>query len=164
MPGIVTEDIERYALEHTTPVDARMDALAEATRATLDTPQMLSGAVEGRFLELLVFATGARRVIEFGTYSGYSALSMARALAPDGRIYSLEVSEEHAEFARLHIAESAYADRMGGSRARRRQPDRGDRGPGARVGRPPRRPVRPRLHRRRQGELRALLRGGAGEA
>ena len=65
---------------------------------------MLSGAVEGRLLEMLVFATGARRVLEFGTYSGYSALSMARALPADGRIVSLEVSEEHAEFARSHIA------------------------------------------------------------
>jgi caffeoyl-CoA O-methyltransferase len=112
MPGIVPEDIERYALEHTTAAEPHMDALAEDTRATLDTPQMLSGAVEGRLLEMLVFATGARRVIEFGTYSGYSALSMARALGPDGRILSLEVSEEHAEFARRHIAESPYADRI----------------------------------------------------
>src|SRR3954470_21481618 len=112
MPGIVPDDIERYALEHTTPVEERMNALAEETRATLQTPQMLSGAVEGRLLELLVFATGARRVIEFGTYSGYSALSMARALPSDGRIVSLEVSEEHAEFARRHIADSPYADRI----------------------------------------------------
>jgi caffeoyl-CoA O-methyltransferase len=112
MPGIVPEDIERYALEHTTPAEPQMDALAEDTRATLDTPQMLSGAVEGRLLEMLVFASGARRVLEFGTYSGYSALSMARALPPDGRIFSLEVSEEHAEFARRHISESPYADRI----------------------------------------------------
>jgi caffeoyl-CoA O-methyltransferase len=109
---MVPDDIERYALEHTTPVDPLMDRLAEATRAELDAPQMLSGAVEGRLLEMLVFATGARRVLEFGTYSGYSALSMARALGPDGRIFSLEVSEEHAEFARRHIAESPYADRI----------------------------------------------------
>ncbi|MEA2430144.1 MAG: caffeoyl-CoA O-methyltransferase [Thermoleophilaceae bacterium] len=112
MAGIVPDDIERYALEHTTPVGDRMDALAEETRATLPAPGMLSGAVEGRLLEMLVFATGARRVLEFGTYSGYSALSMARALPPDGRIVSLEVSEEHAEFARRHIAESPYADRI----------------------------------------------------
>ena len=112
MPGIVPEDIERYALEHTTPVGEGMDALAEETRATLETPQMLSGAVEGRLLEMLVFATGARRVLEFGTYSGYSALSMARALPPDGRIVSLEVSEEHAEFARRHIAASPYAEQI----------------------------------------------------
>src|SRR4051794_12678265 len=112
MPGIVPEDIERYALEHTTPVGEQMDALAEETRATLPAPGMLSGAVEGRLLEMLVFAAGARRVLEFGTYSGYSALSMARALPADGRIFSLEVSDEHAEFARKHIRESAYADRI----------------------------------------------------
>jgi caffeoyl-CoA O-methyltransferase len=112
MAGIVPEDIERYALEHSTPVGPEMDALAEETRATLPAPGMLSGAVEGRLLEMLVFATGARRVLEFGTYSGYSALSMARALGPDGRIFSLEVSEEHAEFARRHVAESPYADRI----------------------------------------------------
>ena len=112
MAGLVPEDIERYALEHTTPVGERMEALAAETRATLEIPQMLSGAVEGRLLEMLVFASGAQRVLEFGTYSGYSALSMARALPPDGRIVTLEVSDEHAEFARRHIAASPYADRI----------------------------------------------------
>jgi caffeoyl-CoA O-methyltransferase len=112
MPGIVPEDIERYALEHTTAVEERMEALAEETRSTLNAPQMLSGAVEGRLLEMLAFATGARQVLEFGTYSGYSALSIARGLAPGGRIFSLEVDEQHAEFARRHIAESPFADRI----------------------------------------------------
>jgi caffeoyl-CoA O-methyltransferase len=112
MAGIVPEDVEQYALEHTTPVGERMDALAEETRSTLRSPGMLSGAVEGRLLEMLVFATGARQVLEFGTYSGYSALSMARALPPDGRIVTLEVDSEHAEFARRHIAASPYADRI----------------------------------------------------
>src|SRR3954466_12250285 len=112
MPGIVPEDIERYALEHTTAVEERMNALAEETRSSLPAPGMLSGAVEGRLLEMLVFATGARRVLEFGTYSGYSALSMARALPPDGRIFSLEVAEEHASFAQRHIDASPYADKI----------------------------------------------------
>jgi caffeoyl-CoA O-methyltransferase len=112
MPGLVPEDIERYALEHTTAVEERMDALAAETRSTLDAPGMLSGAVEGRLLETLVFVAGARRVLEFGTYSGYSALSMARALPADGRIFTLEVSEEHAAFAQRHIDASPYADRI----------------------------------------------------
>jgi caffeoyl-CoA O-methyltransferase len=112
MSGIVPEDIERYVEEHTTAPSERLVELAEETRATLSAPAMLSGPVEGRLLEMLVFAAGARRVLEFGTYSGYSALSMARALPADGRIFSLEVSEEHAEFARRHIAESPYADRI----------------------------------------------------
>jgi caffeoyl-CoA O-methyltransferase len=112
MSGIVPEDIDRYAEEHTTPVEERMDALAEETRSALRSPAMLSGAVEGRLLEMLVWATGARQVLEFGTYSGYSSLSMARTLAPQGRIYTLEVDEEHAEFARRHIAESPYAEQI----------------------------------------------------
>jgi caffeoyl-CoA O-methyltransferase len=112
MAFIVPEDIERYAEEHTTPVEDRMDALAEETRSTLRSPAMLSGAVEGRLLETLVFAAGARRVLEFGTYSGYSALSMARALPADGRIFTLEVDPEHAAFAQRHIDASPYADRI----------------------------------------------------
>jgi predicted O-methyltransferase YrrM len=112
MPGLVPEEIDRYAEAHTTPVDDFMDALAEETRSTLRAPAMLSGAVEGRLLETLLFATGARSVLEFGTYSGYSALSMARALPADGRIVTLEVDPEHAEFARRHIAASPYADRI----------------------------------------------------
>jgi caffeoyl-CoA O-methyltransferase len=112
MAGIVPEDIEQYALAHTTPVDGWMDALAEETRSTLRSPGMLSGAVEGRLLEMLVFASGARRVLEFGTYSGYSALSMARALPPDGRIFTLEVDPQHAEFAQRHIEVSPYASQI----------------------------------------------------
>jgi caffeoyl-CoA O-methyltransferase len=112
MTDIVPEEIEQYALEHTTPAEERMEVLAEETRSTLRAPRMLSGAVEGRLLEMLVFATGAQRVLEFGTYSGYSALSMARALPPDGRILTLEVDAEHAEFARRHIAASPFADRI----------------------------------------------------
>src|SRR3954468_37398 len=112
MPGIVPEDIERYALEHSTAVGPEMDALAEETRATLPSPGMLSGAVEGRLLEMLVFATGAQRLLEFGTYSGYSALSMARALPPGGRIFTLEVDPKHAEFAQRHIEVSPYADQI----------------------------------------------------
>jgi caffeoyl-CoA O-methyltransferase len=109
---MVPDDIERYAIEHTTPAEERMNALAEETRATLPSPGMLSGLVEGRLLEMLVWASGAKQVLEFGTYSGYSSLSMARALPPDGRIFTLEVDDKHAEFASRHIAASPFADRI----------------------------------------------------
>ena len=112
MTFIVPEEIERYAEEHSTPVEDRMRALAAETRATLESPGMLSGAVEGRLLETLAFTSGAKRVLEFGTYSGYSALSIARGLRPDGRIFSLELDPERAEFARRHIAASPHADQI----------------------------------------------------
>ena len=112
MPQIVPEPIERYAEEHTTPPPPLLAELAAETRETLSSPQMLTGPIEGRFLQQLVFVSGARRVLELGTYSGYSALSMAEGLPPDGRIDTCEVDERHAEVARRYIARSAYADRI----------------------------------------------------
>ena len=67
---IVRPELDEYAERHTTPPDELLAALAAETRATLPLPQMLTGTVEGRFLELLVWASGARRVLEIGTYSG----------------------------------------------------------------------------------------------
>jgi caffeoyl-CoA O-methyltransferase len=112
MAFIVEERIEAYAEAHTTPPLDLLARLAQETRETLRSPQMLTGTIEGRFLELLVFGTGARRVLEIGTYSGYSALSMAAGLPPDGRIDTCEIEPKHAEVARRYIAESPYADRI----------------------------------------------------
>jgi caffeoyl-CoA O-methyltransferase len=109
---IVDPDVERYAEEHTTPPVELLAALAEETRASLRAPAMLTGTVEGRFLELLVYASGARRVLELGTYSGYSSLSMAAGLPAGGHIDTCEVDPQHAEVARRYIAESPHADRI----------------------------------------------------
>jgi caffeoyl-CoA O-methyltransferase len=109
---IVTPEIERYVAEHATPAPPALERLAEETRATLRMPQMLTGLVEGRFLEMLVWMGRPRLVLELGTYSGYSALSMAAALPDGGRIVTCEVDPEHAEFAERHIAASPHADRI----------------------------------------------------
>ncbi|MFN2470760.1 MAG: O-methyltransferase [Gaiellaceae bacterium] len=109
MAFIVPDDIERYAAEHTSPPEPLLAELAEETRATLSSPQMLTGTIEGRFLELLVFASGARRVLELGTYSGYSALSMAAGLPEDGQVDTCEVDEHHAAVARRYIGRSEHA-------------------------------------------------------
>jgi caffeoyl-CoA O-methyltransferase len=109
---VVTEEIERYAEEHTTPPTDLLAALAEETRSSLRSPAMLTGTIEGRLLELLVFGLGARRVLEIGTYSGYSAISMAAGLLDGGRIDTCEIDEAHADVARRYIAESPYADRI----------------------------------------------------
>jgi caffeoyl-CoA O-methyltransferase len=110
--GIADERIEDYAEAHTTAPDDLLEALAAETRATLRFPQMLTGRVEGRLLELLVFGLGAKRVLELGTYSGYGALSMAAGLPEGGHIDTCEVDERHAEVARRYIARSPYADRI----------------------------------------------------
>jgi caffeoyl-CoA O-methyltransferase len=112
MSFIVPEEIEQYAEAHTTRPGELLRRLAAETRATLASPQMLTGTIEGRLLEFLVFATEARRVLELGTYSGYSAISMAAALPPGGHIDTCEVDEEHAAVAKRYIEEAGYADRI----------------------------------------------------
>ena len=109
---IVPEDIDAYAEAHTTPPPELMAELAEETKATMSSPGMLTGTVEGRLLEQLVFALRARRVLELGTYSGYSSLSMAAALPEGGRIDTCEVDEAHAEVAQRYIDRSPYAHRI----------------------------------------------------
>jgi caffeoyl-CoA O-methyltransferase len=112
MTDITDPVLEAYAAAHTTAPAANLLALAEETRATLSAPQMMVGALEGRFLEMIVYSLRPRWVLEIGTFSGYSALSMASGLPPGGRITSCELSSVHAAAARSHIAKSPYADRI----------------------------------------------------
>jgi predicted O-methyltransferase YrrM len=109
---IVDPRLEEYAAAHTTPPEPLLAELAEETRATLELPQMLTGTIEGRFLELLVHGMQARRVLELGTFSGYGTVSMAAGLPPDGRIDSCEISEKHAAVARRYIERAGYAGRV----------------------------------------------------
>ena len=108
--ALVPDEVESYAAAHTSPAAAHLQALADETRETLECPQMLTGEVEGRMLEFLVFLARPRSVLEIGTYSGYSALSMAQTLPQDGHIITCELDEERADVAERHIAAAGLAD------------------------------------------------------
>ncbi len=113
MPQIVDPDIERYAAEHTSPEPPELEAVAAETQEQFaGRAGMLTGHLEGAFLRAVVAMTGARRVLEIGMFTGYSAMAMASALPDDGRLVTLEVSEEHAALARRHIEASPWADRI----------------------------------------------------
>jgi caffeoyl-CoA O-methyltransferase len=112
MSFLVDEKVEEYAERHTTPPDPLLAELAEETKATMAAPQMLTGTIEGRFLEVLVAATGARRVLEIGTFTGYSALSMAAALPDDGRIDTLDIEPKHAEVAQRYFDRSPVGGKI----------------------------------------------------
>jgi caffeoyl-CoA O-methyltransferase len=109
---IVNEDVERYAAEHSTPDLDFFRRLEEETRATTTAPQMMVGPLEGQFLGWLVWLSGARRVLEIGTFTGYSSISMALNLPADGRIVSLDVNEETTAVARRYAEEAGVADRI----------------------------------------------------
>jgi caffeoyl-CoA O-methyltransferase len=109
---LLPDEIEDYAAAHTTAPPEHLRALAQETREKLSSPQMLTGDVEGRLLEFLVFLAQPRLVLEIGTYSGYSALSMAAALPDGGRIVTCELLDEHADVAERHIAAAGLGDRI----------------------------------------------------
>jgi caffeoyl-CoA O-methyltransferase len=112
MADLVRSDVEAYAEAHTTPLPAALDRLYDEAVAELPYPSMLSGPVVGRLLETLVFALAPKLVVEVGTYAGLSALAMAAALPPGGRIVTLELEDAHADFAQRHVDASPYADRI----------------------------------------------------
>jgi predicted O-methyltransferase YrrM len=109
---IVPEQYEQYAEEHTTPPGPHLEELARETRAETAVPQMMVGHLEGRLLTTLVAMLRPQRVLEVGTFTGYSALCMAEALPEGGRIVTCEINERHAEIARRHVEASLYADRI----------------------------------------------------
>ncbi len=112
MAFIVDEQVEGYAEEHTTPVGELFERLAEETRAKTSAPQMMVGRIEGQFLATLVRLSGARRILEFGTFTGYSSISMASALPPDGRIITCDVDPEATAIARRYMDESGYGEKI----------------------------------------------------
>ena len=102
-PLRLSPGIEQYTEAHTTPVDDYMAELHVETRA-MPGAQMLSGVVEGRFLETLAFVTGARLALDIGTFTGNSALSMAEGMGREGRVISLDRDQKAVAVARRFIA------------------------------------------------------------
>lgn len=102
-------------LEHLARLHAPHDAALErAFRAneTHGIPAIQVGAHEGALLGWLARGVGARRIVEIGTLAGYSAIHLARALAPDGRLYSLEIDPRHAAVAQTNLAAAGLGERV----------------------------------------------------
>jgi caffeoyl-CoA O-methyltransferase len=103
--NLVDKAIEDYCRTHTTPLPAVFDELRAATYADMKLPQMQVGLLEGRFLALLVAITGARNILEFGTFTGFSSLAMAQALPESGKIITLDVDDRCIGMAKQYWAQ-----------------------------------------------------------
>ena len=112
MTSFIDEKIERFARDHTTPEGDLFVRLREETYRTMESPQMQVDRIEGEFLKMLVRLTGARLVLEIGTFTGYSALMMAAGLPVDGRLITCEVDPEAEAIARRYFAESPHGSKI----------------------------------------------------
>jgi caffeoyl-CoA O-methyltransferase len=108
MAELINPEVQAYADAHTTAPPRHLVSVDASTKEDFAAWGMMVGRQEGRFLEMLVFATQATSVLEIGTFTGYSAIAMAAGLAKDGSIISLEVDPHHAQVARGNIAAAGY--------------------------------------------------------
>jgi caffeoyl-CoA O-methyltransferase len=109
----LTEELQEYVWSSMTPIDEVLAGLRDETAASLrDVAQMQISPEQGAFLTTLVSAMGARRVIEVGTFTGYSALCLARGLAAGGLLQCFDVSDEWTQIARRYWKRAGVDDRI----------------------------------------------------
>ncbi|MEQ1561844.1 MAG: methyltransferase [Nitrospira sp.] len=112
MKSLVSADIEAYAQAHSMPESDLCRALREETQRRMESPQMIVGSLEGAFLKMMAQLVGAKRVLEIGMFTGYSALCFAEALPADGTVVTCEVDEEPAALARQYFARSPIGKKI----------------------------------------------------
>ena len=109
MPSLVSPEIEKYAVEHTSPLPGHLEELTRFTYDQMDSPGMLSGPIEGTLLQFFAWATNARRVLEIGCFTGFSAQMMAAALPEGGTVVTCEIDPKAAAVAREFFGKSPHA-------------------------------------------------------
>ncbi len=112
MEKLVPSEIEAYAEAHSMPESAICRAVREETQRTMEYPQMLVGPLEGAFLKMMTKLVGAKRVLEIGMFTGYSALCFAEALPDDGVVITCEINEKSAAVARRYFGQASFGNKI----------------------------------------------------
>lgn len=110
--NINPKNIEDYCHQHSSPEPKLLQELVKETYEKSNMPTMLSGRLCGRLLKMLVQLTGARRVLEIGMFTGYSALSIAEGLPDDGKVITCDVDESVAKMAKSFFARSPHGHKI----------------------------------------------------
>jgi caffeoyl-CoA O-methyltransferase len=112
MRDFIEAAVEQFARDHTEAESDLHVRLREETYRVMDRPQMQVDVIEGRFLKMLVRLTGARTILEIGTFTGYSGLMMAEGLPDDGRLITCEVDPKAEAIARRYFSESPHGSKI----------------------------------------------------
>lgn len=106
------ERLEEYILQHTTPESPLRKRLWRGAHVRLLRARMLSGHLQGNFLQMLCRLKGAKCILELGTYTGYAAHCLAEALEEGGEVHTIESDDEMEDFIRSFIDEAPYKERI----------------------------------------------------
>ena len=104
--------VEEYILSHTTPENAALEAITRDTYVHVLNPHMLSGHVQGRALSMMSHMLRPKRILELGTYTGYSALCLAEGLAEEGRLVTIERNDELEDTIRCNLSRSPLGEKI----------------------------------------------------
>ena len=112
MDRFIDAAVEQFAHDHTEPETDLYVRLREETYRVMQRPQMQIDVIEGRFLQMLVRLSSAKRILELGMFTGYSALMMAEALPDNGHLITCEIDPKAEAIARRYFAESPHGDKI----------------------------------------------------
>ena len=110
--SLLKPGLEKYAVNHTT---AELPVLAKLSRAThlrTHQPQMLSGHLQGTFLQMISHMIRPKNILEIGTFTGYSAICLAQGLQPGGKLFTIDINPEMEDFAMPYFEEAGLKDKI----------------------------------------------------
>jgi len=112
MKPIVLPEVEAYAEAHSLTESDICRRLREETNRTMELPQMVVGPLEGAFLKVMAMTVGAKRILEIGTFTGYSALCFAESLPDKGEVITCDIDPESTALAKRYWAESPHGSKI----------------------------------------------------
>ncbi|MCB0502495.1 MAG: O-methyltransferase [Bacteroidetes bacterium] len=112
MGFIISKELDQFIEDNTTPQDEVLKALDRATHLHFMMPQMISGTVQGKFLEMLSCMAKPERILEIGTFTGYSTICFAKGLSENGKIITIDVNEELEDTARAYFEKAGLTNKI----------------------------------------------------
>jgi len=109
---MMDKNLEKYLLKHTSPEDSVLEDLYRQTHIRFINPNMISGHLQGKLLEFISAMINPDLVLEIGTFTGYSAICLARGLKPGGRVYTIETNDEMNEFSRSYFRKAGVESKI----------------------------------------------------
>lgn len=107
-----TESVSEYILNHTSKSDNLLQELERQTYLKVLRPQMVSGNLQGKILEMISCMIQPKNILELGTFTGYSALCLAKGLKQDGKLITIDINDELEEFAQSFFDRSLYKNQI----------------------------------------------------
>lgn len=112
MTEIIHHKAEKYAALFSSPTDELLQEIEKFTLQNHAHAIMLSGPVQGKLLELISCMITPKKILEIGTFTGYSALCLAKGLVPEGELHTIEISKEEAEISRRYFSKSLQSKQI----------------------------------------------------